>query len=463
MVKNGQPVQKINVEPTENTALLNGGGNVNFTPPMSPFVQARASITKTPGDETKCTESEARAVFMNYMMGISFLVYPYVVRVSGVFGFLITFTYLAAVSFYTGLSLCDVLDDTDDIKNDTFGDLIINVLGNFWAVVVASLQYCELFFYVVAYIVMMGDNFCVIINSVFSTNFQFWESRLLWCILVLPTLFLKNAKALSALSDMAVKVTFLMLFLLLLGQFIHKETTPWKPVPATEINWWNYNEMWWGHATCMAGFSGHSVIPEIRGEMQRPRNFRKVFSQTYGLIIASFVITTYTAYATFGNAAETQLTFNYTGWIAVLIQLCIVFNGYSRVALTVYPISLFFQERFKELEKSNNSLFWTGTFTFRTIIMVFAFVASVILGSLDRVMTVVGIICAIFFVYIITLLLWNTVTGKTSSMGRKLINYVIILIAAFSIVMGLIQLMNFVDPTIPIAGTEVIDTMKLEV
>lgn len=377
--------------------------------------------------EPLCSEQEALYNFLNYMMGAAFMYYPYTMSYAGIGGFMLAYSFLASCSYYTGKCLIRVLEHKDE---KTFGDLTREVMGPSWTYVVVVCQYVELFFYVIGYIVMMGDNFAKLIG---------WDSnalgRLVMVVVTMPTILLKNAQALSFLSFYSLVSLLLIIACFFFGEFTHEPSNPLNP--ADDIIWFNFATIFMCHSSLIAGFSGHAVLPELRGQMAEPEKFGNVFTKVYGILTVAYLVCAFSGYLTFGGATETQLTFNFTGITALIVNISIIFNAYCRVGLTIFPISLFLEERM--VEYKSKSFFWPAVWTFRTIVLFAALGVSLVLGSLDVVMTVIGIFCASFFVYILSAMLFNNSTFYKSSFQRTM-NNVLIAFATFLAVGGLYQL-----------------------
>jgi vesicular inhibitory amino acid transporter len=394
--------------------------------PVTPASDLFHEEDRAVSEEELCTESQAMYNFLNYMMGAAFMYYPYSMKNAGIFGFLITYSILACISYYTGNCLVAVLNKA---KQRTFGDLTESVLGPRWTYVVVVSQYVELFFYIIGYIVMMGDNFGNLVGLSHPMG------RFIMVLVTLPTIYLKNAAALSFLSFYSLMTLFLIIGCFLFGEFFQEKHSPINPSPG--ITWFNPGSIFLVHSGLIAGFSGHAVVPELRGQMKHPEKFGNVFKKVYMILGASYLATTFTGYLTFGPSTESQLTFNFSGWVSIVVNISIMFQSFCRVGLTVFPISLFVEERLAESRQK--SWFWPAIFAFRTVIIFAAFFVSLILGSLDVVMTVIGIFCATFFVYILCLLMFNA-SGLYTNSTQKNMNMGVIVAAAISAALGLYQL-----------------------
>merc|ERR1719361_625405 len=275
---------------------------------------------------------------------------------------------------------------------------------------------------------MMGDNCANLIGWDFA-----W-GRLLMCVVTMPTIFLKNAAALSFLSFYSLCALLLIIACFFFGEFTHEPTNPLNP---PELLWFNWGTIFMAHSSLIAGFSGHAVLPELRGQMAEPEKFDNVFRKVYSILTVAYLVCAFCGYLTFGAATESQLTFNFTGVISVIVNISIIFNAYCRVGLTIFPISLFLEEQM--VAHRRKSYFWPCVFAFRTVVLFLALGVSLVLGSLDIVMTVIGIFCASFFVYILSSLLYNK-SNFYIAKAQSMFNNVLILFATFLAVMGLLQL-----------------------
>jgi len=383
---------------------------------------------------TKCTESEAFANFLNYMFGAAFVFYPFVMAQAGVWGFLICLFVLSVLSVHTGLCLNTVLEDE---PVETFGEITLKLLGQNWLFVVVSIQYAELFFYLCGYIVLMGDNLVMLCGASENHWLSIPMGRLLGTVIVAPSLLLKTASSIAPLSVWSVRISFVMVGLLVLGEFINKPHSPYNPV--TEIKWFDWSTLFLSHSSLMIGFSGHAVLPELKGQMENPDRFRNVFKNTYIVLITAYISTTFTAYLTFGADTGNQISLNFSGWIGYLIQIFIFINGYSRFALTTFPISLFVEQQMHKYKR--RKWYWKFIYSFRLGVALLAWIVSCLLGNLDQVMGVVGIVCATFFVYIISLMLYNVHVGREHSCAIWCLNWVIIIFGTLSAVLGFYQLL----------------------
>lgn len=377
----------------------------------------------------KCTEHEAFANFLNYMFGAAFVFYPFVMAQAGIWGFLICLFILSVLSVHTGLCLNAVLED---VPVETFGEITLKLLGEYWLFVVVSIQYAELFFYLCGYIVLMGDNLVMMFGDWLSVPM----GRLLGTALVAPSLLLKSASTIAPLSVWSVRVSFVMVGLMLVGEFMNRPHNPFNPV--TEIKWFDWSTIFLTHSSVMIGFSGHAVLPELKGTMQEPEKFRNVFKKTYVVLITAYTFTTFTAYLTFGSATGNQLSLNFSGWIGYAIQVFIFINGYSRFALTLFPISLFVEQQMGAYRR--RKWYWKFVYCFRMGVAFLAWICACLLGNLDQVMAIVGIVCASFFVYVISLMLYNVHKGKENLLIWSL-NWVIIIFGVVTAVLGFYQLM----------------------
>jgi len=297
--------------------------------------------------------------------------------------------------------------------------------------VVVVCQYVELFFYVIGYIVMMGDNLAKLVGVFDGT-----VGRFISCLAVCPTIFLKNGHALAGLSKASLAALLIIIACFFFGEFTHEPNSPLNPV---EVKWFDWSMVFMAHSSLIAGFSGHAVLPELRGQMQEPKKFGNVFRNVYAILSVAYLVNAFCGYLTFGDETESQLTFNFTGVTQIIVNVCIIFNAFCRVGLTIFPISLFIEESNKELKFTNPKKFWTYVFSFRVVVLFLAFGVSLVLGSLDVVMTVIGIFCASFFVYILSAMLWNNALIMKSNTQVQFNNAVIV-VAVILAVFGLLQL-----------------------
>ena len=229
--------------------------------------------------------------------GTGLLALPYVIAQSGLVA-IAALMIIPSIAYYTGTILIDCLYEIDvtgeRVRTRTnYKDLGAACSPRFGAVIVATVQYIELFLIASLNLVLAAS----LASSIFPESPLSEKS---WMIIAaaagLPIIFVKNLSQVAWLSLLSVIALFVVVVVVLSYGFAHYST--WVP---RKILFWSIDGVPASLAIIILSYICHPVLPTIEASMEKRSQFRTVLALVYLFAAMLKIVFSVCAYFSFSS------------------------------------------------------------------------------------------------------------------------------------------------------------------
>ncbi|KAL5666625.1 hypothetical protein ACJX0J_026733, partial [Zea mays] len=279
---------------------------------------------------------------VNVLAGIGIFSAPYTIREAG-WASLVVLAFFAVVCCYTGVLLKYCFESKDGVK--TFPDIGELAFGRIGRFLISIVLYTELYSFCVEFVILEGDNLASIFTSTtFDWNGIHADGRhffgILFALVVLPSVWLRDLRVISYLSVGGVFAT-LLVFLSVgvvgatgnVGFHLAGKAVKWDGIP---------------FAIGIYGFcyAGHSVFPNIYQSMSDRTKFNKALYICFAICTTIYGAIAVIGYLMFGDKTLSQITLNlpkdsFVAKVALGTTVIIPFTKYS---LVINPLARSIEE-----------------------------------------------------------------------------------------------------------------------
>jgi vesicular inhibitory amino acid transporter len=231
---------------------------------------------------------------------VGILSLPYAFSITGiVLGVLFLYLF-AIITHHTARVLQKCLDHSIDGKQaNTFGDLGFLAFGDSGRQFISIIFFLELFAACVALVILSADSIVALFPELDLTMV-----KVLMVAFVLPLTFPKSLSIASYGSLVGI-LALLNLVAILLYDGLTVKVSPGSLLNPADVVLIPADlfPIPFAFGLLMAGFSGHSVFPNIYRDMKAPEQYPKLVNYTYLIIVSFYTMIAATGYMMFGSSA----------------------------------------------------------------------------------------------------------------------------------------------------------------
>ena len=306
-------------------------------------------------DRDKCTFGETALNSIGYMLGMVILSIPYVVASCG-FGALIIMFVICVCTLTSALILDELLDYYDDINN--YSDLVEHILGKQGKLLCAILTFIELYLYTIGSIIFAGDLLYGLDTSMdwienhitFLRVFTSTDCIIIMGLIMMPLCHLTDLRPLSRLSGcglFGIIGTYIMVIIISIktqinGDAVFDVTSSSAIEKVFNINnlFTNVFEFGYGIGIIIAVFCLHTLMPNLKRGMRKPKQFRKIIFIIWCVVTPLLLIIGLCGYLTYGDEVDDSVTSNFTGIYSVIVLFLMIIKCSSATASCLFPVTL---------------------------------------------------------------------------------------------------------------------------
>jgi solute carrier family 32 (vesicular inhibitory amino acid transporter) len=290
----------------------------------------------------------------NILMGVGLLGLPYVYKVAGYYGGTFTVLTMGCITWYTSLLIGRSLRHG---ALRSFPELARVAFGDAGGILLGSLLYFELFSCLAIFLVSMGDH----LHQLLPQRSTTFHMAAVAALSLLPTIVLRTPALLSYLSLVGTLATSAVVLAVLgsalaLGnmaatvaaqEHLRQGEDP-RMEPPYHIPW-RSEGLTVAFGLVAYCFSGHAIIPSIYTSMERPEDFEKMVTYTFGLVMVCCLAVATSGYYMFGSTVQDQVTLSLqrsSGAVLAMQALTwlMILTAFSKITLTMFPLALGIEE-----------------------------------------------------------------------------------------------------------------------
>eukprot|EP00798_Chlamydomonas_sp_ICE-L_P008319 gene8319-1594_t len=283
-----------------------------------------------------CNFTQSVFNVVNVVMGVGLLSLPYALKSAGWVG-LVLLMLMGYIAAYTGKALVEcsnaiVKKQKLDVKAVGYEDIGQAAFGKLGRLIVSSMIYCELGGCCAMMFILMGDNMFNLLGQALAKTQA--EYMVLGALLMIPTVWLPDLKALSFLGIFGIGATLTVAASVAITLF----TGSYTAGAVTHMAVWSSFPLVFGILTIC--YSGHGVFPSIQASMEKPEEFPKVLNVAYTIVAITCAFIGGAGYYMFGSNAADVIVFNLPAGVLVTLCSCVILiNPIAKFAVTMEPVA----------------------------------------------------------------------------------------------------------------------------
>jgi vesicular inhibitory amino acid transporter len=289
-------------EPIDYHTISTGHEVVQEQESLDELDQLIVKVLATP----KSTFAQSLFNSVNILMGIGLLSLPFAFNITGWAVGLGLLGLFAMMTHHTASLLQSCLDfqKEDGSVCHTFGDLGELAFGPIGRSAISFIFFFELVAACIALVILSADSIVALFPLL---NIDLVKISIV--ILVFPLTIPKSLSIASYGSLIGILALFNLMSILIYDGLSTQETpgSIWLPAETSvmPVEWFPIP---FAFGLLMAGFSGHSVFPNIYRDMAEPQKYRSLVNWTYLIIMFLYVLIASLGYLMFGKLVREEVT-----------------------------------------------------------------------------------------------------------------------------------------------------------
>jgi vesicular inhibitory amino acid transporter len=253
----------------------------------------------------KSTFAQSLFNSVNILMGIGLLSLPFAFNITGWAVGLGLLVFFALMTHHTASLLQSCLDfrKEDGSVCHTFGDLGELAFGPIGRSAISFIFFFELVAACIALVILSADSIVALLPSL---NIDVVKISIV--VLVFPLTIPKSLSIASYGSLLGILALFNLMSILVYDGLSTQESpgSIWVPA-ATSVLPDEWFPIPFAFGLLMAGFSGHSVFPNIYRDMAEPQRYRSLVNWTYLIIVFLYLLIASLGYMMFGGLVREEV------------------------------------------------------------------------------------------------------------------------------------------------------------
>ncbi|ORX76244.1 hypothetical protein BCR32DRAFT_224420 [Anaeromyces robustus] len=342
-------------------------------------------------NEDGCTASQASFNMINLLAGLGIMSIPYCFKIGGTIPSVFFLFVLGFTAKYTASLIGKCIKKDNSINS--LAVMGLKLFGKTGCTVISSFFICDLFFSMMANLILVKDTLHLVFPSVSPYI----------CLLIAYTscvslTWIKKLVTLSWVSLVGLLSMFA-LFVILVFNGLNTPNAPGSLFERQKLTLWPESTL--GFCTILGiflmGYSGHSVLPSIYLSLKKRKNYNPVLNFSFIWIIIFYLMFGFTGAFMYGQGTLPQIVQNLhstlnsrTQFLGTLISWIIIIVPVTKFALVMDPIAvastIFIQSKFPTLNTDTRPFF----VSLRTVIATLVLLASIIIPKFHSVIGIIG-------------------------------------------------------------------------
>lgn len=325
----------------------------------------------------------------------------------------------------------------------SFPDIAREAFGHTGALILSVVLYFELFSCVAIFIVSIGDHLHELFPQLSVSMHMLWV-----CFFsAVPVIVLRSVRLLSYLSLLGTVATICVVVAVVIAFLVEGDLTDdiahKKADRAGEPPY--HGSLRPGGLPVALGlvaycFSGHAIVPSIYNSMEKPYQFEKVVDVTFIILMASCLAVALSGYMMFGDFVADQVTLSLNQFSSAVLVMTIltylmILTAFSKLTLTMFPLSLGFEEIVAPYLSSDSSMFFAGA-AIKMILLFGALAVAVFVPSFSFLCSLVGMICTMTVSVIFPAAAYLKLFWPRLSLIERVVNWAIVIAGVAMAVIG---------------------------
>ena len=391
-------------------------------PPIQHFSKRTHPKPTTPStkkeEDSKATFAQCVFNMCNTLMGIGLLALPFAIASAGWVAGILVLIGATVVTWYTCLLIgrsmngdprpTHFFDESKDscirMRSPITGlpQIATEAFGTAGNVLLSAVLYFELFSSLCIFLVTMGDHLYVLFPMLSTDT----HTVIVSILLAIPTALLRTPRLLSYMSMVGTSSTIAIVLSVAAAAIIEGDVS--QEMVAQEqsetINVQSTHSLWVSSGIALSiglvafCYSGHAIIPSFYKSMEKPQEFEKVLSYSYGIVLLCYILVGFSGYYMFGSAVDDQITLSLQrgvsqmGSVMTCLTWLMVSTAFSKATLYIFPLSIGLEEIIAP-HLSNEFAVNTASCMIKMTMIVLALLVSLFVPSFGFICSLVGMIC----------------------------------------------------------------------
>uniref|UniRef100_A0A7S4JZN1 Amino acid transporter transmembrane domain-containing protein n=2 Tax=Odontella aurita TaxID=265563 RepID=A0A7S4JZN1_9STRA len=403
----------------------------------------------------------------NTLMGVGMLGLPFVFGSVGWYGGIFVLLLFSAITWWTSILIGRELNGNPQPTHKHYGkdpgEVAISLykpltsfpgiareaFGQRGTIALSSVLYFELFSSLSIFFVMLGDH----MHTLFPQTSTSMHMVFVAFLLSIPTVLLKTPRLLSYMSVVGTASTIAVVLAVLAAAVIEgdiaAEVAEGKDqLPQSLVTGQQYHTNWKLSGLPLASgivaycFSGHAIVPSLYSSMSQPRDFEKMMTVAYAIVLLACGTVAVSGYYMFGSEVEDQITLSLEmadirgaeKAMTVLVFLMIL-TAFSKFSLFMFPLALGVEEIIAPWMPTDHAM-EASYALIKVVLILLSLCVALFVPSFGFLCSLIGLICTVIVSIIFPAAAHLKLFGPQLRTWEKVVDWLFVIGGALFAIIG---------------------------